>query len=282
MNSPNAATTALEHRDATGVFVRTSCGEVHVVVDGDPRAPAVCCLHGLPGSVRDFRSLAGELVKRGLCSVRVDAPGFGRSAAAATLLTSAQARAALLVEVMQARGHETWAVVGHSFGGSGALATAALYGDQVTALVMINSIGITRHRGLQLPHEITRQARHVARLPVVGERLVAVVRRGYARLGIRPDKALDADDVIAHTQLVGGLDFADLRCFAAQVRAPSLVVSAADDRVVESAVAFALAQALSYTKLTSHRHLGSGGHFLQKRDAPAIASWLQGRLQSAA
>ena len=275
-------TTALEHRDPTGVFVKTSQGEVHVVVDGDPRAPAVCCVHGLPGSARDFRALAAELARRGLCAVRVDAPGFGRSPTGPRLLTSAGSRAALLVEVMQARGHRHWGVVGHSFGGTAALATAALYGDQVGALVLVNSIGVTRHRGLSVPHELTRQARRFARLPVVGPRLVAVVQQGYARLGIRSEEPVDADDVVDHTQLVGGLDFADLRSFAVRVRAPSLVVSAADDRVVQADVSFTLAQALSSTTLTTHRHRDHGGHGLQKHDAPAIAAWLSARLLTGA
>ncbi|MDP2340947.1 MAG: alpha/beta fold hydrolase [Deltaproteobacteria bacterium] len=273
--------TALEHRDATGVFVRTSQGEVHVVVDGDPADPAVCCIHGLPGSARDFRALAKELASRGLCAVRIDVPGFGRSPAGPTLLTSPAARAGLIAEVMQARGHRTFAVAGHSFGGTAALATAALYADRVSALVLVNSIGITRHRGLTLPHELTRQARHVAKLPVLGPRLVAAIQRGYGRLGIRAEEPIDADDVVAHTQLVGGLDFADLRAFAVRVRAPALVVSSSDDRVVEAVVSFTLAQALSSTTLTSHRHSERGGHLMQKHDAPAIASWLQARLHSA-
>jgi pimeloyl-ACP methyl ester carboxylesterase len=220
-----------------------------------------------------------------LCVVRVDVPGLGRSVAGPTLLTSPEARAGLFAEVMQARGHRTFAVAGHSFGGTAALATAALFFERVSALVLVNSIGITRHRGLRLPHEMTRQVKHFARLPVVGPRVVAALQDVYARMAPSPlsgrDEAVDADDVVAHTQLVGGLDFADLRSFASRVRAPALVVSAADDRVVESVVSFTLAQALSSTTLTSHRHSERGGHLMQKHDAPAIASWLRARLLSA-
>ena len=270
--------TALEQRDAAGVFVRTEQGDVHVVVDGDPAHPAVCCIHGVPGSARDLRALGQELATQGLCAVRVDAPGFGRSARGRTLLTTPAARAALLVEVMAARGHRSFAVVGHSFGGTAALSTAALFPAHVTALVLINSIGVTRHHGMVLPHEITRQARRFTHLPVVGPRIVAAWQSAMQGLGQRADDVLDADDVDAHTSLVGGLDFADLRVFAQRVRAPALVVSAADDRVVEPAVSFTLARALSSTTLTSHRHCGRGGHALQKHEAPAIAAWLRARL----
>lgn len=278
---------SLETADRAGVFVKTRHGDVHVVVDGDPADPAVICLHGVPGSTRDFRAFAGLAAARGLCVVRVDVPGFGRSPRSTRSLRSADERAAFVVDVMAARGHSRFAVVGHSFGGSAALATAALFPSSVTALVMVNSIGVTRHRGLVAPHELTRQLKHAARLPVVGARLVEGLLATYARLGIKSDKPLDHDDLIAHSELIGGLDFADLRSFAARVQAPCLVVSAEDDRLVEPAVAFTLAQALSSsptkTTPTSHRHLKNGGHFLQKRDAAAIARFIARviRLQSA-
>ena len=102
-------------------------------------------------------------------------------------------------------------------------------------------------------------------------------------MGIRGEKPLDHDDVIAHTELIGGLDFKDLRLFAAAVTAPALVVSALDDRLVEPQVAVTLAAALAagaQPGLVSHRQLVTGGHFLQKRDAPAIASWIAGRVSS--
>ncbi len=279
---------ALEHGDRAGVFVRVDiggvAGDVHVVVDGDPADPAVATVHGIPGGTRDFRVFAAEAKARGLCVVRVDLPGFGRSPSpsrGSALLASAQARAQLIVDVMAARGHREFAVVGHSFGGTAALATAALHPSSVTALALVNSVGVTRHRGLQVPHELTRQVKHLAKVPVVGARLLDVMVATYARMGIRSEKPLDHDDVVAHTELIGGLDFADLRAFAAAVSAPALVVSASDDKLVEPAVSFTLAQALSTTSpLVTHRHKQSGGHFLQKHDAPAIASWIAARVSS--
>ncbi len=289
----------LQHGDGAGVFVRTSRGEVHVVVDGDPAAPAFCAIHGLPGSTRDFRSLALDAARRGLCAVRLDLPGFGRSpshregGSSSSLLATPAERAHLIAEVMAARGHRRFAVVGHSFGGTAALATAALHPDRVTALVMVNSVGVTRHRGLQLPHELIAQVQRLARLPVIGERVLGLLRQSYGRMGLKSDRPLDTDDLLDHTRIIGGLDFADLRQLAARVRCPALVVSARDDKLVEPLVAFTLAAALASSSSSSsaalqqqgpvsHRHLGAGGHFLQKRDAPAIASWLEARLLSAA
>jgi len=282
--SAETGTTALDVADRPGVFVKTRRGEVHVVVDGDPALPAVACIHGIPGGTRDFRAFAGAATARGLSVVRIDLPGFGRTPAfAGPLLRAAVDRADLVHEVMLARGHSHFAVVGHSFGGTTALAAAARHASSVTALVMVNSAGVTRHRGLQIPHELTRQVKHLAGVPLLGERLLGTLIQTYARMGIRGEKPLDHDDVIAHTELIGGLDFKDLRLFAAAVTAPALVVSALDDRLVEPQVAVTLAAALAagaQPGLVSHRQLVTGGHFLQKRDAPAIASWIAGRVSS--
>lgn len=275
---------ALELADRPGVFVKTRRGEVHVVVDGDPGLPVVACLHGIPGGTRDFRAFAAAATALGLSVVRIDLPGFGRTPAfAGPLLRAAEDRADLVHEIMVARGHGSFAVLGHSFGGTTALATAARYASSVTALVLVNSAGVVRHRGLQVPHELTRQVKHLAGLPMLGERLLGTLIQTYARMGIRGEKPLDHDDVIAHTELIGGLDFKDLRLFAAAVRAPALVVSAADDHLVEPRVAVTLAAALGAAAdpgVVSHRHLATGGHFLQKRDAAAIASWIAGRVSS--
>jgi pimeloyl-ACP methyl ester carboxylesterase len=273
---------SLDVADGAGVFVKVAGGEVHVVVDGDPADPAVACVHGVPGGTRDFRVFAAEAKARGLCVVRLDLPGFGRSPPSPTLLAAPEQRAALLVEVMRARGHARFAVVGHSFGGTTALATAALHPSSVTALVMVNSVGVTRHRGLQAPHELIGQVKHLAKLPLVGDRLLDTLLKTYARLGLKSEKPLERDDVVAHTELIGGLDFADLRAFAARVTAPALVASSRDDRLVEPLVSFTLAAALTSSPLETHRHKQGGAHFLQKHDAAAIASWLAARLGSRA
>lgn len=265
--------------DPPGVFLRTSFGEIHVVIDGDPAGPAVLCAPGVPGSTRDFRYVGPLLADRGLCCVRVDLPGFGRSADNPRFLAASRERAALLHEVALARGHRHYAVLGHSFGGTSALACAALHAPHVRALVLVNSVGTIRHRGLQIPHEVTGASRRLLHAPVVGERFVAFMRGAYQRGGLRSDVPLDADRLHGHLQMIGGLDFADQRVFCRSVSCPTLVVSAADDGLVEPRVSFALAAAFENATLVTHLHVGHGGHFLQKQEAPAIADWLADRLR---
>lgn len=274
--------TALATDDVPGVLVKTSVGDVHVVFDGDVHAAVVvACVHGLPGSARDFIHLGRELRRRGACAVRFDMPGFGRSPplkmAPSSTLYAPQQRAAVVAEVMQRLGHRRYAVVGHSFGGTAALATAASF-EAVTALALICSVGVTRHRGLTIPHEITRQLAGIRELPVVGARLAApfidVVRQTTERLGVRGERPFSDDEIVDQMQLLGGIDYADLRGFARRVRVPALVMSAEDDRILERAVPFTLAAALTSSPLVTHHHRTTGGHFLQKRAAAAIADWL--------
>ncbi len=272
---------ALVGDGGAGVLVKTPMGEVHVKVDGDPAAAIVACfIHGLPGSTRDFVAAGRALAERGGCAVRLDLPGFGRSPPSPTLLRSAEARAFLVAAVMQARGHRRYAVVAHSFGGTAALALAGRTSTaaSVSALVLVASVGITRHHGLSLPHEVTGALAGVSGVPVIGPRLsaplIARFRAVMDRLGIRGDRPFTDAELVEHAATVGALDFVDLRRFARAVTAPSLVVSAHDDRVVHNDVSFTLAAALESAALVTHHNRRVGGHFLQRKVGDVVAEWL--------
>lgn len=276
-----AGPTALTRDDGPGVLVPTSFGDIHVKVDGDPGAAVVAAfVHGLPGSTRDFAAAGRTLAARGGCAVRLDLPGFGRSPRSSSSLLAPADRADLVAAVMQARGHRRYAVVGHSFGGTAALALAgrASTSGPVSAVGLVASVGITRHRGLSLPHELTGALAGLHGVPVVGERLagplVARFREALNRFGIRGDRPFSDRELVEQAATVGALDFKDLRQWAAAVRAPVLVISAEDDRIVESDVSFTLAAALAGAPLVSHHHRRVGGHFLQRKVGAVIADWL--------
>jgi pimeloyl-ACP methyl ester carboxylesterase len=276
-----SSSTALTSDGGAGVIVSSPLGDVHVKIDGDPGADVVACfIHGLPGSTRDFVGAARALASRGGCAVRLDLPGFGRSPPSPTLLRTAEARADLVAAVMRARGHRRYAVVAHSFGGTAALALAGrpATSPSITALVMVAAVGITRHRGLSLPHELTGALAGVYGVPIVGPRLgaplVARFRAVMERLGVRGDRPFTDAELVEHATTVGGLDFVELRRFAKAVRAPALVVSAHDDRVVHTDVSFTLAAALTDASIVSHHHRRVGGHFLQRKVGDVIADWL--------
>lgn len=256
--------------DPPGTFL----GDVHVVIEGDRRRPAVALLHGIPGSTRDFRYLGPCLEAAGLCAVRIDLPGFGKTPARAFPSTRPADRAAFVRQTMKALGFGRFAVAGHSFGGGTALLCAALFPDDVIAFVGMNSIGPRRHRGFGAPASFMRAVGHAMSLPGLGVGLHRLVVQAYAARGLKSDVPLDLPVVQDHAAIIGGLSFKELRQAARLVQAPSLVVSSQNDRLVEPASSFALARALRGAPLTSHLHVAEGGHFLQKHEAPAIARWL--------
>jgi pimeloyl-ACP methyl ester carboxylesterase len=257
-------------QDPAGTFV----GEVHVVIDGEPHRPAVALLHGIPGSTRDFRYLGPAIAEEGLCAVRIDMPGFGKTPKRAFSSPRSVDRAVFVKSTMRALGFERFAVGGHSFGGGAALLCAALFPEAVTAFVGMNSIGPRRHRGLTAPPSFLKGVAHAMSMPLLGVALHRLVVQAYESRGLKSDIPLDLSVVQDQTAMVGALSFKELRQAAHLVKAPSLVVSSRTDRLVEPASSFALARALRGAPLVSHLHVAEGGHFLQKHEARAVAAWL--------
>ena len=272
-------TQTLQHAEHVGVFVRTGDGaEVHVVVDGDPSADVVVAfIHGLPGSARDFGACGRLLAAHGACAVRFDMPGFGRSPPSPRLAVHPAERADLVAEVMRRRGHRRYAVVGHSFGGTAAMALAARHPAVVSSLALVCSVGITRHRGLTIPHEVFRAMGGLSGVSLLAgpvRQAVGRFRRATEAMGIRVERAFTDDELLDQMGIIGGLDFAEQRRCARAVKASTLVVSAADDRLVETHVAQTLAAALQQAPIVTHLHRQRGGHLMQRHAADAIVRWL--------
>ena len=97
----------------------------------------VVLLHGQPGSGADWQQVADRLPD-GLGVLAPDRPGYGASPRRAGGFT-AGARA--VVAEMDACGIDRAVLVGHSYGGGVALATARLAPERVEALVLLASVG---------------------------------------------------------------------------------------------------------------------------------------------
>jgi haloacetate dehalogenase len=116
------------------------CGEVALRVRHGGSGPPVVLLHGHPRTHATWHRVAGLLADR-YTVVCPDLRGYGGSTvpldAADHAQASKRAMAADVVALMDALGHERFAVVGHDRGGPAAFRTAMDHPERVAALTCI-------------------------------------------------------------------------------------------------------------------------------------------------
>jgi len=123
--------------DADDRFVRLDDGDMHVVEDGKPDAPAVLLIHGTAGSTAWWDPVVPRLADA-YRVIRVDLLGHGRSASHTDgydIPTQARRVGAALDRLGAGR----VAVIGHSTGGTVATALAEQRPDAVAALALIDT-----------------------------------------------------------------------------------------------------------------------------------------------
>ena len=231
------------------------------------RGRCFLALHGMPGSVRDFRWLGARL-EADARLLRFDLPGFGETPIATDRAVALEDRAAFVIRAMTALELTDVCLIGHSLGGALALAVAALAPQRVVALGLIASIGLTPHRGYRQLGPGSRLAGRLLGTPVVGRLILPVARPMFRRAGFRGF----SDEALRQTmRCVLAVDFATHRRFAADVRVPTLLAWSQDDPMIEPAIPEALGSALPDGPRLD---LPSGRHLPQKDHADAIADAL--------
>ncbi len=244
--------------------VTTRMGTVAVAAEGPEGAPPVLCVHGLPGSSRDFRYLGPALAPA--CRVlRLEMPGFG--AAPHGPVRTIRGWADTILATIEALGLDRCCLLAHSFGGGAALLAAAADPGAVDALVLVSSMGPRRHRAFAHEPAFYRRLRMAARLPVLGSLVVSRARRAYEARGLPfPDSRRD---FLLQLELVGSVDFGLLGEAARNCPGPTLVVHAHDDPLIEPEIPAGLARLLPRGRLLVFEE---GGHALQKTRASEIAT----------
>jgi pimeloyl-ACP methyl ester carboxylesterase len=113
---------------------------------GSPSRPPLVCLHGSPGSARNFERLGPPLAAAGRHVWSIDLPGFGRSAGPVggySILAHARA----VLAVLDGLGIERAHLIGWSMGGGVALHVADLAPRRVASLALVASIGVQETEG---------------------------------------------------------------------------------------------------------------------------------------
>jgi pimeloyl-ACP methyl ester carboxylesterase len=115
-----------------------------VVVDGTTlnyvsagSGPPVVLIHGNPGSYHDYTLAVVERLSRSYRVVAFDRPGHGYSGRPDSGQTTVEVQALIVREALQKLSLQNPVLVGHSWGGSLALAAAVAYGNDLAGMVLL-------------------------------------------------------------------------------------------------------------------------------------------------
>jgi pimeloyl-ACP methyl ester carboxylesterase len=190
--------------DADGRFVRLDDGDMHVVEDGNPDAPALLLIHGSAGSTAWWDPVVPALA--GTCRViRVDLLGHGRSSTTAGGY-GIPAHARRVGAALDRLGAGRVTVIGHSMGCMVATALAEQRPDKVRALTLIDmgpSLDSAAPEGLLVRLLLARfPGRLLWRLR--NETTIRkAMRSAFTRPIDVPDAIIDAALGMAHPALAG-------------------------------------------------------------------------------
>ncbi len=243
--------------------------------EGPAGAATFVLVHGVPGSVADFRYLA-PLLATDFRVVRLEFPGFGSNLAAADIRPypgSPPARAAFIIACAKKLGLDRLCVVGHSMGGPAALCAAALAPERVHALGLIASVGLRKHRGMAAPPWMVRVNAPLMRVPLLRRGFLNLARAAYGKMGFRKEAAaLTVEAFATHSRVIGAIRFSELIHASTQIHCKALVMAAVDDPLIEPEIPRELAEQLADART---KIFPSGGHNIQKTRARALASALK-------
>ena len=226
------------------------------------------CLHGGPGSVRDFRWIA-PLLSDEFRVIRTEQPGFGGTPVAACPQVDFASRADWFAHCLDHLGIDEAILLCHSLGGGYGAALAARHPGRVRGLAMVAALGLSKHRGMRSA-PLAQMVSPVLRIPWFRRLFMPVLRAGFVRSGF--PKSVPDSAYVETMHMVAGIDFHRHRKHLEQMDAPCMVAWADDDPLVETSISMGLAAAANPGPRPS---FSEGGHNLQKTMAVELAEHLK-------
>jgi 3-oxoadipate enol-lactonase len=249
-------------------------GEVSYTDEGPAGAPAIIAVHGIPGSVRDFRYLAPHLTDA-VRLIRLDLPGFGGSPPSEDAVRTLEGRARVMLALADLLRLERFAVLGHSMGGGPCLMLGAEHRARVTLVALVASLALTPHRGLGLPPRWFTGLAAALDQPWLARVLVPLVRAHYRRQRFGGADRLTRADFALHCRAVAAADVSAMRRAAHAPRPRTLIAYALDDPLVQPWIQEELAAAMPDARVM---RFADGGHQLQKTRAVELAAAIREEL----
>jgi len=256
--------------ERTGRMMRL--GDTNVrVIEHAGTDPAVVLIHGLPGTAQDFDAVAAQL--RGRHTVAFDRPGFGFSSGGYHAFAE---QLGTLRQLIESLGSRRVVLVGHSYGGTLALAYAEQRPQDVRGLVLVDAAA-----GGARSTAFRRAQSHLIQVlgwpvvqPLANATFSQLLRTASAKQGdalafdpgevdhAHEDRLLALNmqqedvDAYAAEQLHADDAIADVDRRLASIQAPAVVIQGAGDKLIEPEHGRKLAATLPHARLA----MVSGGH----------------------
>ncbi|HEY1457783.1 MAG TPA: alpha/beta hydrolase [Solirubrobacteraceae bacterium] len=271
----------------TGAFVQVGKLRIRYLERPGSGTPVVL-IHGLPGTADDFDELTPLLA--GHRTIALDRPGFGYSTGGyVSFPRQIQAIHELLAVL-----HVTRPIlVGHSYGGTIALAFAERYPKEVQGLVLVDAAagrGPPRHNGFQ---HLQAHFLHVLELPVIWQlanvtfsqllRTVSAEMADSEAFDPQPVAAAHRDRVLSINMTRGNLEalageylasdkvITQINQGLGSIKVPSVVIQGESDKFVKPIYGRHLAAELPQARL----EMVPGGHMAPYTHPSAIATAVQ-------
>lgn len=267
---------------ADGTYIGLRGKEIHYF-EQPGQGPPVVMIHGLPGTHKDFDQVVGLLQGRHV--ITIDRPGFGWSQGG---WVPYQDQVEVVHEMLTQLRLSPAIVVGHSFGGAVALGLARRYPHDIAKMILV-APGAGGVRSQPMDRFNAHYVRF-AQLPVIGtvikvtagdviKRLVATDGAGHAFEPAPVDPAYERR-LLSVTMTPGNmaafasdqLEFDDTSRWlddnVSQIRVPSVIIAALDDKLITIDHPRRLAATLPQTQLLTV----DGNHMIPYTHPDVIAA----------